>query len=96
MAESWQHKELVRRIVSYIETMPDCWHEFIEADLFDYNTRTSRVVGGHFPDVFYKDDCKIIIGEAKTESDLHTPHTDKQIDSYISECKLFQGERHII
>lgn len=96
MAESRQHKELVRRIVSYIEAMPNCCHDFIEADLFDFNTRTSRVVGGYFPDVFYKDDSQIIIGEAKTEADLQTPHTDKQIASYIAECKLFSGDRHIV
>lgn len=96
MAESRLHKQLVRSIVSYIETIPDCCADFIEADLDNYNTRTTRVVGGFYPDVFYKDSKIIIIGEAKTENDLINPHTRDQIFSYIEEVKLFNGERNIV
>lgn len=96
MAESSQHRDLVRRIVSYLDTISGICPDFIEADLFDYNTRTTRVVGGYYPDVFYRDNEKIVIGEAKTENDLLTPHTEKQISSYISEVLLFSGQKHII
>jgi len=96
MAESRLHKQLVRSIVSYLETIPNCCADFIEADLENFNTRTTRVVGGFYPDVFYKDYHKIIIGEAKTEHDLINPHTQDQILSYIEEVKLFEGERHIV
>ena len=96
MAESRLHKQFVRSIVSYLETIPYCCVDFIEADLDNYNTRTSRVVGGFYPDVFYKDSKTIIIGEAKTENDLINPHTQDQILSYIEEVKLFDGERHIV
>lgn len=96
MAESRLHKQLVRSIVSYIETIPHCCADFIEADLENYNTRTSRVVGGFYPDVFYKDSNTIIIGEAKTDNDLIKPHTQDQLLSYIDEVKLFDGERHIV
>ncbi len=96
MAESRLHKQLVRSIVSYIETIPNCCADFIEADLDNYNTRTTRVVGGYYPDVFYKDTNKIIIGEAKTENDLINPHTLNQLLSYIEEVSLFDGERHIV
>lgn len=96
MAESFQHKNLVRKIVSYLDTIINICPDLIEADLDDYNTRTTRVVGGYYPDVFYRDTEKIIIGEAKTENDLLTPHTEKQISSYISEVLLFPGHKHII
>lgn len=96
MAESRLHKQLVRSIVSYLETIPNCCADFIEADLDNYNTRTTRVVGGFYPDVFYKDSNKIIIGEAKTENDLINPHTRNQLLSYIEEVAMFVGERHIV
>lgn len=96
MAESRLHKQLVQCIVSYIETIPDCCADYIEADLENYNTRTSRVVGGFYPDVFYKDCRSIYIGEAKTEQDLINPHTTNQLLSYVDEVNLFNGERHII
>lgn len=96
MAESRQHKQLVQRIVSYVEAKPDCCADFIEADLENYNTRTTRVVGGFYPDVFYKDAHSIYIGEAKTEQDLINLHTTNQLLSYVDEVKLFNGERHII
>lgn len=96
MAESSQHRDLVRHIVPYLDTISGICPDFIEADLSDYNTRTTRVVGGYYPDVFYRDNEKIVIGEAKTENDLLTPHTEKQISSYISEVLLFPGQKHII
>lgn len=96
MAESRLHKQLVRSIVSYIETMPSCCADLIEADLDNYNTRATRVVGGYYPDVFYKDGNTIILGEAKTENDLINPHTTNQLLSYIDEVNLFSGNRHIV
>lgn len=96
MAESVRHKELVRCIVSYMETITNCCPDFIEADLTGFNTRTTRVVGGYYPDVFYKDHEKIIIGEAKTDADLLNRHTDSQLSSYIQEVLLFPGKKHII
>ena len=96
MAESRQHKNLVKCIVSYLETIPGCCLDLVEADLTDFNTRTTRIVGGYYPDVFYRDRDIIIIGEAKTDADLLTPHTDRQLSSYIEEVLLFPGEKHII
>ncbi len=96
MAESRLHKQLVKSIVSYIESIPYCRVDLIEADMENFNTRTTRVVGGYYPDVFYKDSNSIFIGEAKTENDLINPHTDNQLFSYIEEAKLFRGERNII
>lgn len=96
MAESKQHKQLVRCIVSYLESMPDCYTDLIEADLENYNTRTTKVVGGYYPDVFYKDSENIYIGEAKTENDLINLHSKNQLNSYIDEVNLFYGRRNII
>lgn len=96
MAESRLHKNLVRCIVSHIEAIPNCCVDFIEADLENYNTRTTRVVGGFYPDVYYKDTDSIYVGEAKTEQDLINTHTTHQLLSYVDEVNLFNGKRHII
>lgn len=96
MAESRLHKQLVHSIVSYLETIPDCCADLIEADLENYNTRTTRVVGGYYPDVFYKDSQSIFIGEAKTGQDLINNHTTNQLLSYVDEVRLFNGKRNII
>ena len=95
MAESLQHKEYVSRIVSFIETIPDCCSDLIEADLLGFNTRTTKV-GRYFPDVYYRDFNSLIIGEAKTDNDIENEHTAKQIESYIDEANQFNGTKRII
>ena len=96
MAESAEHMRYVEQIVSYLETIPNCLDELIEADLPNYSGRTSKVLGIYYPDVYYRDNNMIIIGEAKTENDIENIHTKSQLTAYIEEAKLFQGERHII
>ena len=96
MAESAEHMRYVGQIVSYIETFPNCFEELIEADLPDYNGRTTKVLGSYYPDVYYINNNMIIIGEAKTEKDIENMHTKSQLTAYIEEVKLYQVERHII
>lgn len=96
MAESRQHKEYVSRIVSFMETIPNCCYDLIEADLADYNTRTTKVGGKFFPDAYYQDFNTIIIGEAKTDDDIETAHTYNQLNCYIEELRKFRGKKYII
>jgi hypothetical protein len=96
MAESAEHMSYVGKIVSYIEALPFCCADLIEADLPNYNTRTTRVCGGYYPDVYYNDRSRMILGEAKTDNDILNSHTDAQIKAYIDELQLFSGERHIV
>jgi len=96
MAESEQHMNYVRQIVSYIETFPNCCSDLIEADLPSYVGRTTKIFSGHYPDVYYNDNSMIILGEAKTDNDIENKHTTSQIKAYIEEELLFNGEKHIV
>ena len=98
MAESLKHIEYVRKIVSYLEsTMPSFQTALIQADLAEYGKRTPQVIGGYYPDVYYRSLNCFIIGEAKTDSDIDNHHTNAQIDSYILELRTgCQEEKHII
>lgn len=96
MAESLQHKEYVSRIVSYIETIPTCCADLIEADLLGYNTRVTKVGGAFYPDVYYRDFNTLIIGEAKTDDDIENEHTTLQLQTYINEATRFNGKSTII
>lgn len=98
MAESQKHIEYVRKIVSYMEsTIPSFQIAVIQADLTEFGKRTPQVIGGYYPDVYYRTLNCFIIGEAKTDSDIDNHHTNAQIDSYILELRTgCQREKHII
>ena len=97
MAESKAHMDFVRKIVSYIETsIPACDKALIQAELPEFYSRTPRVIGGYYPDVYHKNSRSIIIGEAKTDNDIETTHTEKQINCYIEEARCYDVERHIV
>lgn len=86
----------VRNIVDYIATMPIVMPELIESDLPEYSTRTTQALNRYYPDVYYCDNSSIIIGEAKTDNDIHNQHTMSQLDAYISHLGIFKLSRHLI
>ena len=47
---------------------------------------------GFRPDVYYCYQDTLIIGEAKTSSDIERLHSREQYESYIKKCALFQGQ----
>lgn len=97
MSESLNHMNYVRGIVEYISTWPDCICDMIEADLPEFEGgRTTQVIGGFFPDVYYYDFNTIIIGEAKTDNDIENQHTYNQFDAYIEHVGIFPVKKHII
>ena len=97
MAESIVHMNYVRRIVDYVKlTFPSLDDVSFYVDLPDSTQRPSATFGGHIPDMYYRDRNVLIIGEAKTENDIDNEHTRAQLNSYIDELRLFQGERHLI
>ncbi len=98
MAESQKHIEYVKKIISYMESiMPSFQKAVIQADLAEYGKRTPQVIGGYYPDVYYRTLNCFIIGEAKTDSDIDNHHTKAQIDNYILELRTgCQKEKHII
>ena len=97
MAESLLHMNYVRHIADYTErTFPNLIDSWLYIDLPESSKHPSATIGGHIPDMYYKDKHVIIIGEAKTENDIDNEHTKAQLKSYIDEVSMFQGERHII
>lgn len=98
MAESLDHIKYVRRIVSYMEvTFVSYQMGMMQADLAEYGKRTPQVIGGYYPDVYYRTTSCFIIGEAKTDNDIDNHHTNEQIESYILELRTgLQNEKHLI
>lgn len=88
LAESSEHSALVQIIIKYIGRE----HSQIAAlgivnDLSSplYAEKPSRI-GGFVPDVYAFDAplTTIIIGEAKTQADLETEHSKRQITEFLS------------
>ena len=98
MPESLAHIQYVRKIVSYMKaTFPSCQESVVQADLPEYGKRTPKVIGGYYPDVYYRTVSLFVIGEAKTDQDIDNYHTNNQIKSYIDELRTgSQKEKHII
>ncbi len=96
MAESLLHMDLVRIIASYIKRItPNFSASLLDAELPEYG-RTSQCLYGYYPDIRYRDNNKIIIGEAKTQYDIDNSHTVAQLNAYIDELLTYNLQRHII
>ena len=87
MSESLQHQQLVKLII-------DTTISIIGKDnsAFDGYALPLLTSEGFRPDVHYCYQDKLIIGEAKTSSDIERLHSREQYESYIKKCALFQGE----
>lgn len=97
MAESIAHIIYVRKIADYtsaiipVELIP-----YLLIDLPESCKKPDRTIGNFIPDLYYKDQNFLIIGEAKTENDIDRNHSINQYKSYIEEASLFHGEKHIL
>jgi hypothetical protein len=80
-----------------LSSVPECQQGMIYADLSEYGKRTPQVIGGYYPDVYYRTPSYFLIGEAKTDGDIDNFHTNAQIDCYIQELRLGpQKEKHLV
>ena len=96
MAESLFHMDLVRTIALYIKQItPDYSASLLDAELPEYG-RTPQCLYGYYPDIRYRDNNSIIIGEAKTQYDIDNDHTEAQLNAYIDELLTYNLQRHII
>jgi hypothetical protein len=68
-----------------LSSVPECQQRMIYADLAEYGKRTPQVIGGYYPDVYYRTPSYFLIGEAKTDGYIDNFHTNAQIDCYIQE-----------
>ena len=93
MSESLQHQQLVKKIVN--ETINIVGTEnksLIATDAVDGFTLPPLTKEGFRPDVYYCYGNTLIIGEAKTSSDIEQLHSREQYESYIKKCSLYPGE----
>lgn len=98
MAESLSHISYVMNIVQYLsKVIPDYQYAVTQADLAEYGKRTPQVIGGYYPDVYYRTLDSFVIGEAKTDNDIDNYHTNAQIDCYIAELRSgCQTNKHLV
>jgi hypothetical protein len=87
MPESTQHLELVRRLIQYVSSnFSECRWLSVISDLPTSigGERPPRIYG-FAPDLYAIDApaTRTIIGEAKTEKDLETDHSRRQIEAFL-------------
>lgn len=87
MPESTQHLDLVRRLISYVNSnFSECRSLSIISDLpTSIGGERPPKIQGFAPDLFAIDvpATKTIIGEGKTRQDLETDHSRRQIGAFL-------------
>jgi hypothetical protein len=87
MPESTQHLDLVRRLISYVNSnFSECRSLSIISDLpTTIGGERPPKIQGFAPDLFAIDvpATKTIIGEGKTRQDLETDHSRRQIGAFL-------------
>ena len=97
MPESIQHHKLVRFLTSQVkEIVPtECW-SLIQIDSPESLNLTPQTQEGYRPDVYYRFNGLLIIGEAKTAKDVEMQHSRVQYESYLKECSVFEGQAYFL
>ena len=84
MAESSQHSDLVKIVRDTIRKREDVISSLVVAEDHEENTVVHfSTPEGYRPDAYYNDERLLIIGEAKTPSDLLSSHSEAQFESYL-------------
>lgn len=92
MGESAKHLELVKRIITYMEKLPDIEASLIQSDLPESIEKPDSTMEGFRPDIYYNYSNFMIIGEAKTSYDFERKHSIEQYEAYYSKCNAFNGK----
>ena len=90
--ESLKHHNLVKKMNEYIVNYENAEISLVESDIFEVNGKVTRMPEGFVPDLYYKYNGLLIIGEAKTDSDFEREHSLQQ---YISYLKTLSNSRLI-
>ena len=89
--ESKKHHSLVKIIYDYVIENEKVEESLVQLDIFEISGNVTRMPEGFVPDLYYKYDNKIILGEAKTDSDLDREHSILQFNSYINYLKKYSN-----
>ena len=87
--ESNKHHSLVKKIYDYVKDLEGVEASLIECDIFEITGNVTSMPEGFVPDLFYKFNNNLIIGEAKTDSDFEREHSFQQYKSYINYLKKY-------
>ena len=87
--ESNKHHLLVQKIYDYVKELEFIEEKLIECDIFEVTGNVTRMPEGYVPDLYYKHNNILIIGEAKTEKDFEREHSFHQYESYINHLKKY-------
>lgn len=97
MSESLQHQQLVQQIIKETINIVGIENKsLIVTDAADERTSPPLTSEGFRPDVYYCYQNLLIIGEAKTSSDIERLHSLKQYESYIKKSSLYPGKAILI
>ena len=97
MSESLQHQQLVKQIIDEAISIVGIKNRsLIASDAVDGFSLPPLTSEGFRPDVYYCYENMLIIGEAKTSSDIERLHSREQYKSYIRKCSLYPGEAILI
>ncbi len=92
MGESAKHLELVQRIITYMEKLPNIEATLIQSDLPESIEKPDSTMEGFRPDIYYNYSNFMIIGEAKTSYDFERKHSIEQYKAYYNKCNSFNGK----
>lgn len=87
--ESKKHHSLVKKIYDYVIANEKAEKSLIQSDVFEISGNVTRMPEGFVPDLYYKYENRIIIGEAKTDYDLDREHSILQFESYVKYMKKY-------
>lgn len=87
--ESKKHHSLVKKIYEYVIENEKVEKSLIQSDIFEISGNVTRMPEGFVPDLYYKYENNIIIGEAKTDYDLDREHSILQFESYVKYMKKY-------
>lgn len=97
MAESLMHIELVSRLKKYVSNMiEEQYQSFIFTDISVDGENPPILITGNRPDLYYENNNKLVIGEAKTQKDISSKHSKEQYISYIKYCCAYRGDAILI
>ena len=96
MAESKAHMDYVGLVEQYV--LKKISYEqrgfvFVDTPSSAYKP---PMIGNYRPDLYFRHNNTLIIGEAKTIKDYETKHSKDQYITYLQECQKFTGEALLV
>ena len=96
IAESKLHMDYVNLVEQYVLRMiPSEQGGFVYVDKPE-TAYKPPLVGNYRPDLYFRADNKLIIGEAKTVEDFERFHSQEQYKTYLQACQTFEGDSLLI